>query len=109
MPHDNGSFASWHLEYRKGKHRGASLDAVNRHDNTILVTTRNVARFTVWLHPRMVDVSRPVTIVADGKVRFQGRLSAVAGHYAGIVRRRSDWGLIYPMKVVVDLRERLPG
>ena len=79
VPHDRGSFASWHLEHRKGNHRGASLDAVNRHDNTILVTTRNVARFTVWLHPDRVHVSCPLTIWVDGKVAFQGP-GAVAGN-----------------------------
>ena len=104
VSHDDGSFASWHLEYRPAKHRGAALDAVNRHDNTILVATRNVARFTVWLHPRMVDVSRPVTILVDGKVRFQGRVAPSLATALESYERRSDWGLVYPMKVVVDLR-----
>ena len=67
IPHEGVTFDSWRLDHRVAAHPGASLDAVNRHDNTILVATRNVARFTVWLHPRMVDVARPVTIVVDGK------------------------------------------
>ncbi len=72
--------------------------------NTVLVTTRNVARFTVWLHPHMVDVSQPVTIVVDGKVRFQGRIAPSLATALESHERRFDWGLIYPMKVVVDLR-----
>ena len=103
VPYDDGSFASWRLEYRKGTHRGAAIDAVNRHDNTILVATRNVARFTVWLHPRMADVARPVTIVVDGKVKFQGRVAPSLATTLESYLRRTDWGLLYPMKVVIEL------
>ena len=104
VPHDDGTFASWRLDYRQTMHRGAAVDAVNRHDNTIAVATRNVARFTVWLHPRMVDVTRPVTIVADGKVRFQGRVAPSLATLLESYERRRDWGLVYPIKVAVDLR-----
>ena len=56
VAHGSGDFDSWRLEHRIAQHRGAAIEAVNRGDNTIAVTTRNVVRFTVWLHPRMVDV-----------------------------------------------------
>ena len=49
-------FDSWRLEHRQSNHRGAMIDAVNHGDNTIAVATQNVARFTLWLHPRIVDV-----------------------------------------------------
>jgi hypothetical protein len=104
IPHYPDSFTNWRLEYRKVALHGASLDAINRHDNTIQVTTRNVARFTVWLHPRMVDVSRPVTIVVDGTVRFQGRVIPTLATAMESYQRREDWGLIYPIKVVIELR-----
>ena len=103
IPHNQNSFTIWRLEHRVAPHPGASLDAVNRHDNTIEVATRNVARFTVWLHPRMVDVSRPVTVVVDGKVRFSGRLAASLATALESYERRQDWGMIYPVKVVVDI------
>jgi predicted esterase len=51
LAHGTGDFATWHLEHRTVQRRGASIEAVNRGDNTIAVTTKNVARFTVWLHP----------------------------------------------------------
>jgi hypothetical protein len=108
IPRDEGSFASWHLEYRRGEHRGASLDAVNRRDNRILVRTHNVARFTVWLHPRMIDVSRPVTIVVDGKAGFQGLVRPSLATALESYERRYDWGLVYPMKVVIDVPPKTP-
>ncbi len=43
-------FDRWRLEHRKTEREGTSIDAVNRGDNTIEVTTSNAVRFTVWLH-----------------------------------------------------------
>jgi predicted esterase len=92
-------FDDWRLRHRKQKSEGASIDAVNRGDNTIQVTTRNVARFTVWLHPRMVDVKKSVRIVVDGKVRFAGSVKPSLATALASYERRHDWGLIYPIKV----------
>ena len=72
--HSHGDFASWTLEHRTRKHAGSAIDAIDNGDNTFEATTQNVARFTVWLHPKMIDVARPVTIVVNGTTRFTGRL-----------------------------------
>ena len=92
ISHSNGDFDSWRLEHRLSNRRGAMIDAVNRGDNTIAVTTRNVARFTLWLHPRMVDVSKPVVVRVDGKQRFDGRVRPSLGHGAGILRAEAGLG-----------------
>lgn len=97
--HSDGDFDSWRLEHLTTKHPGAMIDAVNEGNNRIVVTTKNVARLTVWLHPRMVDTARPVTIVLDGKTRFEGRLKPSLLTALESYRRKDDWGLIYPMKV----------
>ena len=80
------------------------IDAVNRGNNTIAITTRNIARFTLWLHPRMVDIAKPVVVRVDGKVRFDDRvkpsLAAALESYA----RRRDWGMTYPIKIALDMR-----
>jgi predicted esterase len=92
-------FDDWRLRHRKGKSNGASIDAVNRGDNTIVVNTRNVARFTVWLHPRMVDVEKPVTISVNGKTLFTGKVRSSLATALESYERRHDWGLIYPIKI----------
>ncbi len=92
-------FSSWHLEHQKEKRRGAAIDAINRGNNTIEVTTKNVARFTLWLHPKMVDCSKPVTIIVDGKQRFSDRVKPSLAVALDSYERRQDWGLIYPIKV----------
>jgi poly(3-hydroxybutyrate) depolymerase len=104
IPHGADSFTTWRLEYKKVALVGAALDAVNRHNNIIEVAAQNVARFTVWLHPRMVDITQPVTIVANGKVRFQGHVTPTLATAMESYHRRQDWGLIYPIKVTIDLR-----
>ncbi|HEY2253508.1 MAG TPA: alpha/beta fold hydrolase, partial [Planctomycetaceae bacterium] len=97
-------FDDWRLEHRKSRRKGASIDAVNRHDNTIVVTTRNVAKFTVWLHPKMVDVHKPVTVVVDGKPRVTTKVKLSLMTALESYERRGDWGLIYPMKIEVEVR-----
>jgi predicted esterase len=92
-------FDDWRLRHRKQKLDGASIDAANRGDNTLIVTTRHVARFTLWLHPRMIDVTKPVRIVVDGKVRFASNVSLSLVTALESYERRHDWGLIYPIKI----------
>ena len=85
--------------------RGASLDAVNRHDNTILVAARNVASFTVWLHPPWSNLE-----AGDDRGKRHSELSGPAQPSLATAMesydRRHDWGMIYPMKVVIDLTAR---
>lgn len=92
-------FDDWRLRHRTTKSSGASIDAVNRDDNTIAVMTRNVARFTLWLHPRMVDVRKPVTIAVNGETRFSGAVKPSLVTALESYTRRHDWGLIYPIKI----------
>jgi predicted esterase len=99
VSHCPGGFDSWRLEHRVERRRGAAVEALNRGDNTIAVTTQNVARFTVWLHPRMVDLSKPVVVTADGKTLFQGRVHPSLATALESYQRRHDWGLVYPIKI----------
>jgi poly(3-hydroxybutyrate) depolymerase len=45
---------------------------LTREGNTVKVTTRHVAAFTLLLSPDQFDFSRPVTVIADGKTVFEG-------------------------------------
>ena len=96
---DDDDFDTWRLEHRRYSRRGCMIDAINGGRNRIAVTTLNVARFTVWLHPKMVDVAKPVTIHVDGEVRFAGPVRPSLAIALESAERRRDWGLIYPIKV----------
>lgn len=98
-------FDDWRLEHRLTSSRGAMIDAINRGKNRIDITTQNVARFTIWLHPKMVDVAQPVTVSVDGAVRFAGRVKPSLKTALESYERRQDWGLIYPIKVELPLND----
>ena len=104
VSHSDGGFDSWRLEHRRSNHRGAMIDAVNHGDNTIAVATRNVARFTLWLHPRMVNISKRVVVRVDGKVRFDDRVKPSLATALESYQRKRDWGMIYPIKIELDMR-----
>jgi pimeloyl-ACP methyl ester carboxylesterase len=98
-------FDAWRLRYRTGKFKGSSIEAINQGDNTIEATTRNVARFTIWLHPKMVDVKKPVTVKVDGRQRFSDRVEPSLATALESYTRRGDWGMIYPMKIEIGGEE----
>ena len=104
VSHGNDDFDSWRLEHRQNNHRGAMIDAVNHGDNTIAITTRNVARFTLWLHPRMVNILKRVVVRVDGKVWFDDRVKPSLATALESYERRRDWGMIYPIKIEVEMR-----
>ncbi|MFN0055084.1 MAG: alpha/beta fold hydrolase [Planctomycetales bacterium] len=99
---EEDDFDLWRLEHRTSRREGASLDAVDRGDNTVLVKTRNVSRFTVWLHPQMIDVDEPVTIIVDGDERFDGSVHPSLATALESYLRRRDWGLVYPIKIELE-------
>lgn len=55
-------WSRWQLKHKTIERTGAMIEAINRGENRIEITTRNVTRLTVWLHPRMVEFSRPWSI-----------------------------------------------
>jgi pimeloyl-ACP methyl ester carboxylesterase len=97
-------FDEWRLEHHRTLRKGAAVEAINQGDNRIDVTTQNVARLTVWLHPRMVDLTRPVTIHVDDNLTFSARLQPSLVTALESYERRHDWGLIYPVKVELNIR-----
>jgi hypothetical protein len=84
---------------------GAAIEATSRGDNTIAVTARNVALFTVWLHPRMIDVNKPVKVVVNDKTRFDARVKPSLVTALESYERRGDWGLVYPVRVEISVAE----
>ena len=93
---------------RVDAHEGnaARVEATVVARNRIEVATRGVTRLTVYLDPTLVDARKPVTLVVDGEVAFQGRaepsLETVASTYA----RLRDPGLTYTTAVSVDVKPR---
>ncbi|MEO2015919.1 MAG: hypothetical protein ABGZ53_16285 [Fuerstiella sp.] len=74
------------------------VDATNAGNNHIVVKTENVRRFSVWLHPSMVDFSRPVRISVDG-IQSEHEVTASLLDALRSYRRQRDWTLIYHAEI----------
>ena len=49
--------------------RGSAVDARYEGDNRFVLRTRNVFKLSLWLHPGMVDLARPIRVVVNGEER----------------------------------------
>lgn len=84
----------------KTRLRGGRVEAVNRGNNLIEVRTENVPSFSLWLHPRMVDFSRPVIVSVNGsEEEHLARPSLLAALRS--FERNHDWGLVYQARIAI--------
>jgi pimeloyl-ACP methyl ester carboxylesterase len=85
------------------KRKHVPAGAVEAHlnpDGSIDITPRNVTGFTLWLHPKMVNLEK-VCIRVRGVERFQGAVKPSLVTLLDSYLRRRDWGLLYPAKVCI--------
>lgn len=96
----------WSLDFRHALEaiEGGTVRATNNGDNTFTVETRNIARFSLWLHPAMVDFGKPVKVIVDGKMRFEGLVTPNLTTVLQSFDRRRDPGMLFSARVEVDLR-----
>ena len=106
MPREN--WENWSLQHVRQERPGAMVDAVNRGGNRFDVTTRNVRRFSIWLHPRMVDFSQPVHVTVNGSPAFGAPVRPSVATALESYERRRDWGLVYPARITIPVPESAP-
>ncbi len=101
-----GSDDPWALDFRHAIQavEGGVLRATNNGDNTLTVETRNIARFSLWLHPQMVDFSKPVKIIVDDEVCFEGSVVPSLATVLQSFDRRRDPGMLFCVRVELELR-----
>ncbi len=96
---------SWRLSHQKVKRKAAMIEAINQGGNLIEVTTTNVSRFTLWLHPEMIDFSKKVRVKVNGELLLEKRIVPSLTTALQSFERRQDWGLIYPAKITLNVRD----
>lgn len=74
-----------------------------RDGNTVRAQTRGVAAFTLLLSPDVFDFSKPVTVVADGKTVFEGRVQPSLGTLMTWAARDNDRTMLYGAELHVTL------
>ncbi|MGE3513483.1 MAG: PDZ domain-containing protein [Vicinamibacterales bacterium] len=76
---------------------------VTRNGNRIRAMTRGVAGFTVLLSPDVIDFSQPVSVIADGKTVFEGRVATSVETLMKWAARDNDRTMLYGAEVRVTL------
>ncbi len=76
---------------------------ITRDGNTVRAVTRGVAAFTVLLSPDVIDFSRPVTVIADGRTVFDGRVEKRVDTLLKWAARDNDRTMLYGAEVHVTL------
>jgi hypothetical protein len=74
-----------------------------RAGNTVRATTRGVARFTLLLSPDQFEFSKPVTIVANGRTVFEGKVSKDLRTLLKWAARDNDRTMLFGAEVHVDV------
>lgn len=84
--------------------KGERQRAVARIDGqTVHVVSSNVRGVTIHLHPRMLDLARPVTVIVNGETAFEGPVQADIAHMLRTVRDFDDRGRVYHAAVEVSI------
>lgn len=68
----------------------ARIEASVGSDNRLEITAQHVRRYTVLLNQHLVDFDRPVRIMTNGQVSFEGKVAPDAGVLLEEARRRLD-------------------
>jgi pimeloyl-ACP methyl ester carboxylesterase len=79
------------------------LLALNLGENQIQITCQNVRDLTVYLHPKMVDFEKPITITVNGKKVFQGKVKPDMALILNKARTSDDRGQIYWAKLTIPI------
>ena len=86
------------------KRPGARLIAAIDGANHFAVTTENVAAFSIWLHPEMVDLNQPVTVNCNGRALTAQPQPSLLTRLEGM-RLRRDPASPYVAKISFDLEK----
>ncbi len=84
-------------------HVYATLAVDVRAGNHIEVTTERVRRYTLFLNDALIDFSRPVTVVTDGRTSFQGTVTPQVETLLRHARRRQDVDSLFPARLTIDV------
>ena len=83
------------------KREYARLEATIVSANRIEVTTERIQRYSLFLNDRLIDPAKPVTIVTNGRLSFEGTLSASLETLLRQARLRQDPRQLFPFHLAI--------
>jgi hypothetical protein len=81
----------------------ARLEATIVSTNRIEVHTERIQRYSVFLNDRLIDPAKPVTIVTNGRVSFEGPVTASLETLLRQARFRQDPRQLFPFHLAVTV------
>jgi hypothetical protein len=83
-------------------HPSGRVDLV-RTGNTVTATTKGVAEFTLLLSPDAFDLAQPVTVVANGRTVFDGRVEPSVTTLLKWAARDNDRTMLFTAELHIRL------
>jgi hypothetical protein len=81
---------------------GGRVD-LTRRGNTVTAATRGVAAFTLLLSPDQFDFAKPVTVVANGRTVFEGKVEKNVRTLLKYAATDNDRTMLFGAELHVDL------
>ncbi|MDP1770252.1 MAG: hypothetical protein Q8L74_15805 [Nitrospirota bacterium] len=88
--------------------RYARLEASVTAPNRIEVETSLVRRYTLFLNDQLVDLSKPVTIVTNKQVSFEGKVAQTVETLLRQARLRQDARQLFPAQLSIQVLSQTP-
>lgn len=76
--------------------------------NRIEVTCENVRKLRIYVHERMVELSRPVTVVVNGETVFEKTVAPDLGMLLELARELDDRGRVFHGAIDLEIRTDRP-
>ena len=76
---------------------------LKREGNTVTVTTRRVAAFTLLVSPDQFDLGKPITVVADGKTVFEGTVKPSLATLLKWAAKDNDRTMLFAAELPITL------
>lgn len=87
------------------RHEYAKLDATIVGSNRIEVSAERVQRYTVFLNDQLIDVEKPLTVMTNGAVSFEGTVNPSIETLMRQARLRDDARLLFPIQLTITVRK----
>ena len=81
----------------------ARLEATVVSANRIEVNTERIQRYSLFLNDRLIDPAKPVTIVTNGRLSFEGTVTASLEILLRQARLRQDPRQLFPFHIAVEV------
>jgi hypothetical protein len=91
------------------KHREyAKLDAAMAGNNRIEVKTERVQRYSLFLNDRLIDTTKPLTVVTNGMLSFEGSVTPSVETLLRQARYRQDPQQLFPVHLSIVVQQQSP-